>query len=185
MAGVLPAGAHARAGAFDTLLTDLGARPQGSALENHLQAHGLPPMPVPDRPRVTVYWTGGAGAGPAEGEPPRPVAVCVEALEPLRRTRRYPEPFTDTTTSIPVQRYVLRDTEWLTVRAGGTAPVAGLVWAPGDQRVFVVLGAGARGTRLTADLVSPALPHLPFLDLGERTAPLLDVVLDRAPWEED
>jgi hypothetical protein len=37
---------------------------------------------------------------------------------------------------------------------------------------------------VTVDLVSLAMPDLPFLDNGEQAHPLVDIGLHHAPWEE-
>lgn len=176
---VLPTARYAASGAFTGLLA-LGARPGGSAIERHLLSQGLEPMGVPDRPRVTVYWDAGSGGGL-----PQPLAVLIEATAPLARTRTYPEKVVDTTINPPATRWLLKPREWLSVTTGGSATVSGLVWAPGDQRVYVVLGAGSRGTTLTVDLTAPAMPDLPFMDKGLRSERLVELSLARAPWEED
>jgi hypothetical protein len=165
--------------AFATMLSTLGSHPQGSAIDTHLAGYQIDPLPVLDHPGVVVFWQ---QAGPAD---PQPAAIMIDATEPLSRTRKYPHEITDTTVPDAPQRWILEPREWLTLRGGGDpGAVAGIVYAPGDQRAFVVLAPNSRGRHVTVDLVSLALPDLPFLDDGEHTYRLVDVTLDHAPWEE-
>jgi len=169
----------AEPGTFSSMLSGLGARPAGNAVDSHLMAHGVDPLGVPDLARVVVFWeqTGTAL--------PQPAAIMIDATAPLSRSRHYPKKITDATTPDAASRWILADREWLTVRPGGDAgAVAGVVWAPGNQRAFVVLAAGARGKRVTADLVEAAMADLPFLNQVERVNPLVDLTLTHAPWEE-
>ena len=179
VAGTLRTARGAPPGAFETMLATLGPRPQGSAIDNHLLGYQLEPLGVPDQPQVVVFWqqTGSA--------PPQPAAIMLDATEPLSRSRSYPKNITDTTVPDAPKRWILEPREWLTLRGGGDAgAVAGIVYAPGDQRAFVVLAPSSRGKRVTVDLVSLAMPDLPFLDNGEQSHRLVDVTLDHAPWEE-
>jgi large repetitive protein len=63
---------------------------------------------------------------------------------------------------------------------GGGAPVTRIVRGPGDTRAVILLGAGARGTELTVQLVREA-DELS----GAAAAPVtaVQVLLERAPWE--
>ena len=165
--------------AFPSLLATLGTRPQGSAVDAHLLAHRIEPLGVPDQAQVVVFWS---QAGTAD---PQPAAIMIDATEPLSRARKYPKNITDLTVEDAPQRWILEPREWLRLRGGGDpGAVAGIVYAPGDQRAFVVLAPGSRGKRVTVDLVSLAMADLPFLDSGEQSYDLVDVTLDRAPWEE-
>lgn len=180
LSSTLPTARFCQPGTFSSMLGGggIGTRPLGSLLDNHLLAHQIDPLPVPDRPRVVVFWeqTGSAL--------PQPAAVLLDASEPLSRSRTYPTQVVDTTTSSSAQRWILAPREWLTVSTGGDAAVAGIVWAPGNQRAFVVLASGQRGKHLSIDLVAAAMPDLPFLDDGGRTESLADLLLGHAPWEE-
>lgn len=165
--------------AFATMLSTLGAHPQGSAVDGHLAGYQIEPLGVPDHPQVVVFWQ---QAGAAD---PQPAAIMIDATEPLSRSRNYPHDITDTTVPDAPKRWILEPREWLTLRGGGDpGAVAGIVYAPGDQRAFVVLAPNARGQHVTVDLVSQAMPDLPFLDEGEHAYNLVDVTLDHAPWEE-
>ncbi len=175
----LPASRSATAGTFAGLWTTLGAHPQGAQVDGYLLSRGLEALPAPDQPRVVVFWEQSGSALP------QPAAVMIDATEPLSRSRAYPKEITDATVRDHPQRWVMADREWLHVETGGDAGIVrGITYAPGSQRVFVVLNDGARGKHLTVDLVAPAMPDLPFLDAGVRRAALTDLNLAHAPWEE-
>jgi hypothetical protein len=179
VAGTLRTSRGAPPDAFATMLATLGPRPQGSAIDNHLLGYQLEPLGVPDQPQVMVFWQQSGSADP------QPAAIMIDATEPLSRSRNYPKNITDTTVVDAPQRWILASREWLTLRGGGDAgAVAGIVYAPGEQRAFVVLAPSSRGKRVTVDLVSLAMPDLPFLDNGEQSYRLVDVTLAHAPWEE-
>ncbi|WP_157968531.1 hypothetical protein [Streptomyces geranii] len=164
---------------FTTMLSTLGSHPAGSAVDSFLAGFQIEPLGVPDHPQVVVFWQQDGTADP------QPAAIMIDATEPLSRSRNYPHEITDTTVTDAPQRWILEPREWLTVRGGGDpGAVAGVVYAPGDQRVFVVLAPDSRGRHVTVDLVSSAMPDLPFLDDGEHAYSLVDVTLDHAPWEE-
>jgi large repetitive protein len=79
--------------------------------------------------------------------------------------------------------------EWLEVQTGATtdAPIAanGVIRAPGDQRVLVVFGAGARGKRVALDLVRTASPpEDTYLPIAQERHAIVDLTLSAAPWEE-
>lgn len=178
VSSTLPTAQFCPPGTFSSLWSTYGAHPEGSTIDSHLLAHQLSPWPAPERARVVVFWEQSGSADP------QPAAVLIDATEALSRSRAYPKNVTDTTVPDAPQRWVLEQREWLTVATGGTTGVAGIVYAPGNHRAIIVLDAGSRGTHLTVDLVSPAMPDLPFLDTGGSTAPLIDLTLTRAPWEE-
>ena len=117
----------------------------------------------------TSHGSSCSGSRPAVADP-QPAAIMIDATEPLSRSRNYPKSITDTTVPDAPTRWILEPREWLTLRAGGDAgAVAGIVYAPGDQRAFVVLAPSSRGKHVTVDLVSLAMPDLPFLDNGEQS----------------
>ena len=129
-----------------------------------------------------IFWE---QAGP--DAQPAPVAVLIDASEPLRRTRMLPAEV-ETEDDTPVKRLELAPREWLNVAegAGGDAIIDRLVYAPGDQRLLMTLKPGARGKILQADLVRLAFP-LSYLDGPAATDarfPILAETLARAPWEE-
>jgi hypothetical protein len=136
---------------------------------------------VPDRCRIVVFWSQSGGALP------QPEAVLIDATEPLWRSRPYPSQIADDTGPVTAQRWVLSDTDWLTLEdkspAGVVAP-NGIIKAPGAQRGLIVLAAGARGKTLRIDLVSKAFPMLPFLNQTEQRFTLIELPLAQAPWEE-
>lgn len=180
VSSVLPGASSCEAGTFSSMLAALGSRPEGAAIDNHLRAHQLEPWPAVDKARVVVYWE----TPPAQ--PPQPAAVLIEATEALSRGRDYPTDVTDNTVPDAPKRWVLESREWLAVRTGGDAGlVAGVVHAPGNQRVVVVLNPGGRGKHLLVDLVDLGMPDLPFLDHGDLAERLVDLTFDRAPWEEE
>jgi hypothetical protein len=161
------------------MLADLGPKPTGAQIDDHLRAHGLEPWSVPNEPRVVAFWeqTGAAL--------PQPVAVLVDAGEPLSRFRDYPKLLTDTSGDETAKRWILAQREWLTVQTGGDAGiVSGIVYAPGCQRAVIVLQPGARGKHLTANLVALEMSDLPFVGHTQRQATLVDLTFSRAPWEE-
>ena len=164
---------------FATMLSTLGSHPAGSAVDSYLASHQIEPLGVPDHSQVVVFWQQDGTADP------QPVAIMIDATEPLSRSRNYPHEITDTTVPDAPQRWILEPREWLTVRGGGDpGAVTGVLYAPGDQRAFVILAPNSRGRHVTVDLVSLAMPDLPFLDDGEHAYSLLDLTLDHAPWEE-
>ncbi len=158
-----------------------GRLPQGAELDDQLRAQGIEPLTVPDRARIVVFWS------QAGNVLPQPEAVLIDATEPLWRSRPYPSEVTDDSGPVPAQRWVLAETEWLTVEDGsaaGVTAVNGLIRAPGAQRGLIVLAAGARGKTLKVELVSKAFPTLPFLNQSEQRFTLLELPLGHAPWEE-
>jgi hypothetical protein len=173
-------------GAFGAIAAFFGGRdPAGAELDDQLRAHGMEPLPVPKLPGVTVFWSQSGGL-------PEPEAVLVDASEPLWRTRPYPAKVMDDSGPVTAQRWVLADTGWLGLQdssAGVPAPsvaaqVQAVLRAPGGQRALVVLKPGQRGRRVRLDLVTATFPGLPFLNQTEQRATLVDLTLDRAPWEE-
>lgn len=158
-----------------------GREPQGPELDDQFRAQGLEPLGLPEAPRVVVFWQQQGNAAP------QPAAVLIDANEPMFRSRPYPQELDDTTGPVPAKRWVLADTEWLTLQdmsAAGVVAAGGVVRGPGGQRALVVLAPNARGKTLKIDLVSRAFPLLPFLNQAEQRATLVETRLDRAPWEE-
>ena len=177
--GALPTAQFCTAGTFSSMLASLGSRPTGAQIDEHLRSYGLEPWSVPNEPRVVAFWEQAGAALP------QPVAVLVDAGEPLSRFRDYPKLVTDTSADETAKRWVLAQREWLTVQTGGDAGlVKGIVYAPGCQRAVIVLQPGARGKHLTADLVALGMSDLPFVGQTQRQARLLDLTFSRAPWEE-
>ena len=136
---------------------------------------------MPEKARILVFWEQ-VGNAPAQ-----PAAVLIDAPEPLWRQRPYSQEVADDTGPVPASRWLLVDTEWLQLQdmsPAGVVATNGKLRAPGGQRALIVLAPNARGKTLKLDLVSLAFPKLPFLNQIEQRATLVEVVLDRAPWEE-
>ena len=177
-----PIARYCEPGAMEALRAHFNGRlPQGAELDDQLRTQGLEPLTVPDRARIVVFWSQSGGALP------QPEAVLIDATEPLWRSRPYPSQIADDTGPVTAQRWVLSDTDWLTLEdkspAGVVAP-NGIIKAPGAQRGLIVLAAGARGKTLRIDLVSKAFPMLPFLNQTEQRFTLIELPLAHAPWEE-
>lgn len=156
--------------------------PQGGELDQAMIAAGLEPMPVPKNPRLVVFWE---QANPAAT--PQPVAVLIDAPEPMYRAR--PIPMEDTSNDTPpTKRWRMQEKPWLDLvsASDSTASVMRTIWAPGRQRALVILGAGARGQRLRLALERAAFIE-PYLD-GPGATPtrftIVDEILGNAPWEE-
>ncbi len=182
--GVLTEHRSVEAGAMQAIAATpaFAARdPQGPELDQAMIDAGLEPMPIPKTPRIVVFWEQ-AGAAP-----PQPVAVLVDASEPMRRRR--PLPKEDSSSDAPpTKRWRMLDQVWLDLvgAAGGDAGVTRTIWAPGGQRALVMLAAGSRGNRLRLALERAAFTE-PFLDGPSGTATrftVVDEILGRAPWEE-
>lgn len=158
-----------------------GRQPQGAEMDEALRTLGLEALPAPSTPAITVLWE------QVGGGTPQPLAVLVDADEPLWRSRAHPAEVADPDGLPGTKRWRLQDSEWLRLEqgAGGNAVLgpAGILRAPGSQRALVVLAAGQRGRRLRLELARPAFPE-PYLQLPEERHRVLDQLLDRAPWEE-
>ena len=164
-------------------LLGLPDRPSGPRLDEAFQNAGLPVPSTPRYPRVEVLWSGGTV--------PQPVAVIVDSSETLWRSRPAPTQTSDTTSGStpPPTWWVSADADWLhpEVSTDPAAPgdpprtsVSRVIRCPGDTRALLLPSLGSRGSELLVDLVSPAA------SLGQRPqrrARLLQVALDRAPWE--
>ena len=157
--------------------------PQGPELDSAMIAAGLEAMPVPDAPRVVIFWEqANAAATPA------PAAVMIDASEAMQRLRHLPEEvMSDDPT--PVKRLALTLQEWLNLgeSATGDGIVDKIVYAPGGQRVILTLKPGSRGKVLHLDMIRRAFT-LPYLDGAAATDAHYRIVserLIRAPWEEE
>lgn len=156
--------------------------PQGAEFDEAMIAAGLEPMPVPDSPRIVVFWEQANAAAL-----PKPVAVLIDASEPMRRSRALPTEQGSSDTP-PTKRWKMTEKRWLdlTTAPTSTASVTRTIWAPGQQRVLVMLAAGARGKRLQMALKREVFTE-PFLD-GPGATPvvftIIDETLGHAPWEE-
>jgi large repetitive protein len=159
-----------------------GRDPQGPELDQAMIAAGLEPMTVPKSPRIIVFWE---QANPAAI--PQPVAVMIDASEPMHRTR--PLPFEDSSGDTPpTKRWRMTERTWLDLvgATGGTATVTKTLWAPGRQRALVQLAPGSRGLRLRLALERKAFtePHLDGPGATPTSFVIVDEPLAHAPWEE-
>jgi hypothetical protein len=158
-----------------------GRPPEGAELDEQLRAAGIDAPEHAPGARTLIIWEQ-VGANP-----PQPAGVLIDAPEPLWRSRPYPTKVTDTTGPTDATRWVLGSRTWLELQNGAETDAAiapnGIIRAPGDQRVLVVLGAGSRGKRLHFDLVRTANAD-PYLPIAEERYPIVNLVLVQAPWEE-
>jgi large repetitive protein len=161
-------------------------QPEGEQLDNVLRGNvspphaGIEPMPVPDRPRIVVWWE---GAGPT----PQPTAVVVDANEPLWRERERAKLVTLAGTD--VKHYELSRDPWISPEegAGSDGVVDRIVRAPGGQRAVVILKPGSRGKKLSLVLRRLAFTES-YLDgpgASDEDFKLVDVAFLKALWEED
>ncbi|MCB5185576.1 hypothetical protein LG201_10215 [Methylobacillus gramineus] len=159
-----------------------GRDPQGGELDQAMATASLEPMPVPKSPRIVVFWE---QASPAAI--PQPVAVLVDAAEPMLRTRMLPQEDISGDAP-PTTRWRMLEKTWLNLvaDAGNTTNVIRTIWAPGRQRALVMLEANARGKRLQLALRREVFTE-PYLD-GAAATPtsfvVVDEILGHAPWEE-
>jgi hypothetical protein len=159
------------------LLQALPVRPTGDAVDAAFAAAGLDRPTVPRLPRVQVLWSTEAT--------PQPLAVVIEAAEPLWRSHPIP---TQVPTSDPRDPSGLawRDvpTEYLRpIRdASSTTAVTSIVAAPGLQRGVALLPPGQRGTALVLALSRDADPLA--VGASADSAVIARVDLGAAPWED-
>ncbi|MBE2319355.1 hypothetical protein DVA67_025490 [Solirubrobacter sp. CPCC 204708] len=154
-------------------------QPEGEELDQVLAGQGLEPMPVPDKPRVIVWWEG-AGT-------PQPTAVVIDSTEPLWRERE--RATLETLTGTDVKHYELTRDDWIFPEEGSGSDdvVQRIVRAPGGQRAIVLLKPGSRGKTLSLVLKRLAFKE-GYLDgpgASDHLPKLVDVAFTKAPWEED
>ncbi|MEX5307027.1 hypothetical protein RF644_14875 [Kocuria sp. CPCC 205258] len=181
LAGVRIRGQGARPGAIAGIAAAFAGRdPAGAEFDAAWAAAGFQPLETATEPRVTVLWEQADTA-----QPPQPTGLLLEATAPLTRLRPYPTKVTDDSGPVPATRWALAERSWLTVLdASDAGVVSRILRSPGADRYLVILRPGARGRRTVIDLVEPAFADLPFLSQVERRRSILEVRLDRAPWEE-
>lgn len=160
-------------------LSSLSAKPAGDAIDSTFAAAGMDPLGVPRLPRMMVLWNTAA--------PPQPVAVVIDANEPLWRRRQAPAivpqpPEPPDPRDLSGHHWALRPYEWLALNHAGTAVVGTTVEAPGGQRAIVMLTPNQRGTTLKLSLDRR---NDPVTGTGATSASLGGILLDRAPWEEE
>lgn len=168
------------------------SQPEGAGLDSAMIAAGLEAMPVPDRPQTTVFWE---QAGPASE--PQPVAILIDATEPMRRRWDLPVKVVDSETEPESEYWASQPRVWLDLEPGSETPgrVDKILRDPGGQRALVLLNPGARGARVQVEMVRyPVVEDMaqaagnedlegPGGDSEQRFA-IVDTRLDRAPWEE-
>ncbi len=170
-------------GTATTLLAQFASRaPEGGEFDTALRAVGMEPLPVTVGPRVQVWWEPETGPGAL----PQPTAVLISADEPLIRTRNYPAKQLDTTGRHDVERWVRAPREWLTVHEPTPAVVAanGRIVVPGGHSILFILQPGSRGSSVAFELTSVEFTDLGFLETPPAPRPIVELQLDRAPWEE-
>ncbi|HET9956119.1 MAG TPA: hypothetical protein VFQ61_16545 [Polyangiaceae bacterium] len=157
-----------------------GRSPQGSELDSDFIAAGLEAPELAKEPRLIVFWEGGAN--------PQPAAVLLDASEPLWRSRLIPREIVDPTPAAN-KRYELLPVPWLepAEQPGGNAIVQHIVAAPGGQRALISLAPNARGKhlRLALKQVAQKEPYLDGPSATDQFATVADLILSRAPWEEE
>jgi hypothetical protein len=164
-------------------------QPEGAELDNALRGNaaqpygGIEPMPVPDAPRIVVWWE------QTPGTKPQPTAVVIDAPEPLWRSREAATLRQLQKTDI--QSWELSRQDWVIPaeqpQPGSAGVVDQIVRAPGGQRAIAILKPGARGKQVTLVLHRKAFTES-YLDgpgASDEYEPLAKVSLLRAPWEED
>ena len=181
--GTRPEHRYAQPGKLATLAaTFAGHDPQGSQLDEAMLAAGLEPMGTPSAPRLIALWE---QATPAAI--PQPVAVIIDAPEPLWRSRLIPTKVVDPVPDAP-QRYEMKPAVWLQLQqlAGSPDVVAKIIPAPGGQRAIVILKPGSRGKGLALGLKRTQFPEPYLNDPSVPAAPvkITYVSLLSAPWEE-
>jgi hypothetical protein len=160
-----------------------GRQPEGREFEDALAAAELPRQPPSDSPRCTIFWEAGAG-----GDPATPCGILIESPEPLFRDWALPVEVTDPEPD-PITRIELRPRRWLDVAksAGSEALIGDIVADQDGRRVIAALAPDARDQLVGLSLRRIALtePYLDGAGAVDELHPIFDVMLDRAPWEED
>lgn len=172
------------AGGMQTIANDFASRqPQGGELDLAMIDAGLEPLPVPDRPGQTVFWE-----QPNSNAAPEPVAILIDAPEPMARTWDFPKEVTDDRADPPSIYWKAQPVPWLDLEEGTETPgqIQRIVMAPGAQRALVILAPDSRGARVQVEMVRNALvdEHADPEGSVERRFSITDLMLDRAPWEE-
>ncbi|MEM9636335.1 MAG: hypothetical protein AAGA94_01710, partial [Pseudomonadota bacterium] len=171
-------------GAMQAIASQFSSRqPQGAEFDAALIDAGLEPMPVPDRPRQVVFWE-----QPNPAALPQPVAILIDSPEPMERSWMFPKEAVDNSSDEPSTYWKPTAVPWLVLEPGSETPlrIDRIVVAPGAQRALVVLTPGSRGQRVQVEMVRRALvtEHADPEGSTDRRFSLIDIALDRAPWEE-
>ncbi len=168
-------------GKLQAIGTNFASRaPQGHEFDTALQNAGLDALPVPKAPQALVFWESSGGA-------PQPVAILLDASEPMQRSRPIPTEIFDSTLAA-AKHFEMVDTRWLDIAqaAGGDDIVDKIVVAPGGQRALITLKNGARDKhlKLAFKRIAQTAPYLDGAAATDSFVPVLDVQLANAPWEE-
>lgn len=126
---------HVPAGAIQVIAANpafASRQPQGAELDLAMINAGLEPMPVPQSPRIVVLWEQASAAAL-----PQPVAVLIDASEPMLRSRLLPREEISQDNP-PTRRWKMLDEIWLNLVAdsGNGASISSTLWAPGKQRAW-------------------------------------------------
>ena len=157
--------------------------PEGNELDTEFIDAGIEPLGVPEYPRIIVFWE-------SSGNTPSPAAILVDASEPMWRRRNIPKEITDNNPQ-QSKRYVMLKELWLELvekTEDGVAPVvAQIVPAPGGARALITLKPNSRGkqVRLALRKIAQPEPHLDGNGATDDFHIILDLTLDKAPWEEE
>jgi large repetitive protein len=170
--------AEHRAIANPGALTALPIAPNGPAVDKAFASAGIDPLGVPKMPRVMVLWTTDAV--------PQPVAVVIDANEPLWRRRIAPTkvpqpPQAPDPRDLTGHHWAMRPFTWLNPTTAGSAGVMRIVEAPGSQRAIVLLNPNQRGALLSINLQRH---NDPVTGTGAASAQVCGITLDAAPWED-
>lgn len=175
------------AGTFPPGASGTGVQAEGADFDNALQACGIEPSLPPTQPRMVALWEH------AGNDLPLPLAVLVDAPEPLYRTRMLPTRKQEQTPDRP-SRWELESQVWLALDAYQPRPdempaddvFDRVIYAPGGQRAIVLLKPDSRGKALQLGLSRTRFryPHLDGMDAVDESYKLGFVGLHAAPWEE-
>ena len=157
-------------------LNGLPNSPADVEVQQALRDAGMPELAPASKPRVWLIWE--------DGTPPTPVAILIDACEPLWRYR--PEPQKVSTGPNQDDYYwALQPTLWLQPKelVSGTPLAARFVASSGGSRTLVLLNAGARGNTLHLQLTKNLNV---LLDVETSFAPcdIFLLQLSSAPWED-
>jgi large repetitive protein len=154
--------------------------PQGSDFDAEWQKANMDALAVPKSPRSTVFWEPGV-------PDPQPVAILIDASEPMFRSRPIPKEVADGGLAA-AKRFEMVSEPWLEAaeQAGGDPLVDVVVPVPGGQRALITLKPGSRGKHVKVALHRFAFPqaHLDGVSAVDQFATILDLELEHAPWEE-
>lgn len=129
----------------------------------------------PGIPRVTILWN--------DASPATPIAILLDTPEPLWRTRLEPEPLRAGDGRVIAWELVPKP--WLEVEemiAADGPRVARFVRDSSGYRTLIVLEPNARGRTVSLGLVRNTHPLIDP-DAVDGPLPMLEVFLERAPWE--